>query len=63
VQTNDTGPSGMDVWFNLKTNKIDLSFPLGATGANHTISSLEKLPGFQMKGMNCTENKIFVCWE
>ena len=63
MQTNDTGPVGIDVWFILISNSCGVLFPLGATGDKEALNCLENLPGFEMKGMNCTSNETFTCWE
>jgi hypothetical protein len=63
VVTNDSGPWGQDVWFVIEDgHDAACSFPLGATGQQEALERLHKLPGFQLRGMNCTENFIFECW-
>ena len=63
VETNDSGPWGADVWFSLREfEDRELSFPLGALGERRVIDYLERLPGFEMKGMNSTKRARFLCW-
>ena len=64
VETNDSGPWGMDVWFVLreKESERECAFPLGATGEDVVIERLKQLPGFQIAGMNSTANARFLCW-
>lgn len=62
VHTNDTGPFGADVWFVLTSVTAKCSFPLGATGCDEATAHLAQLPGFELKGMNSTENAKFTCW-
>ena len=63
VITNDSGPWGEDVWFVLedKSGK-SLAFPLGATGYELVLDRLQLLPGFELQGMNSTQNAQFECW-
>ena len=64
VETNDSGPWGMDVWFVL----VDLdgedrcAFPLGASNQDAALDLLKRLNGFEMRGMNSIENKRHLCW-
>jgi hypothetical protein len=63
VVTNDSGPWGQDVWFVIEgAREGGCRFPLGATGEQAALERLLKLPGFELRGMNCTENFIFECW-
>lgn len=63
VETNDGGPWGADVWFVLREfDDRELSFPLGAAGERQVIERLERLPGFEIKGMNSTVRARFLCW-
>jgi hypothetical protein len=64
VETNDSGPGGADVWFVLRDlDDAELSFPLGAPGERPVIDRLERLPGFEMRGMNSTVRARFLCWK
>ena len=64
VETNDSGPWFADVWFILEGGSPDrrVCFPMGATGESVIIERLAKLPGFEMRGMNSTQNALFECW-
>ena len=63
VETNDSGPWGLDVWFVLR-DELDqqCAYPLGATGEAAVLDRLLALPGFQLQGMNSTANARFLCW-
>ncbi len=64
VETNDSGPWGADLWWllNDKSGQTKVAFPQMATGEDAVIARLERLPGFEIKGMNSTENARFLCW-
>jgi hypothetical protein len=64
IETNDTGPWGIDVWWILYGRGPDdlLAFPLGGNGYREAAEVLERLPGFQLRGMNSVERKRFECW-
>ncbi|TAK99142.1 MAG: hypothetical protein EPO08_17320 [Rhodospirillaceae bacterium] len=63
VETNDSGPWGYDVWFVLEGKQDQrIAFPLEAGGKDGILTVLKQLPGFQMRGMNSTENATFECW-
>jgi hypothetical protein len=64
VETNESGPWGMDVWWIVEGRSTAESccFPQGATGEDEVLTWLQKLPGFQIRGMNCAENQRFECW-
>jgi hypothetical protein len=64
VETNDTGPVGMDVWWILEGASAEqlVCFPLGATGGSAVLDRLRQLPGFEIRGMNSTQNAQFECW-
>jgi hypothetical protein len=64
IETNDTGPWGMDVWWVLE-GPPDLPivrFPQGATGEDKFIEYASTLDGFAIRGMNSTRNARFECW-
>jgi hypothetical protein len=64
VETNDSGPWGVDVWFVLRDDlDQQCAFPLGATGEGVVLDRLHQLPGFQLDGMNSTANARFLCWQ
>jgi len=64
VETNDSGPCGMDVWWIVEgsSEQERCGFPQGASGEEAAIRELSKLPGFRIRGMNSTENRCFECW-
>jgi hypothetical protein len=64
VKTNNTGPWGMDVWFVVMGQDGEFcTYPMGATNDLLALDYYATLPGFELKGMNSTENAIFVCWD
>ena len=64
VETNDSGPWGADVWWLLhdKEGQAKVAFPQMATGEKAALERLQLLPGFEVRGMNSTENGRFMCW-
>lgn len=65
VETNDSGPWGFDVWVVIEGRPEGgrVAFPMGATGDSTVIERLfDELPGFQLRGMNSTDNARFECW-
>ncbi|HEX8193137.1 MAG TPA: hypothetical protein VF552_09575 [Allosphingosinicella sp.] len=64
VETNGSGPWGVDVWWLLtdRTGETKVTFPQMATGEDAALERLRLLPGFQVRGMNSTENARFMCW-
>lgn len=63
VEINDSGPWGMDVWWLLDSATETLvAFPLGSTGEKAVLERLQRLPGFEVKGMNSIANARFLCW-
>jgi hypothetical protein len=64
IETNDGGPWGADVWWllNDRTGETKVAFPQMATGEGAALERLRLLPGFEVRGMNSTENARFVCW-
>jgi hypothetical protein len=64
VETNDSGPWGADVWWVLddKDGQTRVVFPQMATGDYAVLERLQLLPGFEVRGMNSTENARFKCW-
>lgn len=62
VETNDSGPWGLDVWFVLVDDAGACAYPMGATGEQPALDRLLMLPGFELKGMNSTDNARFLCW-
>ena len=65
VETNDSGPWGMDVWFiviGASDNDV-CTFPMGARNDEKALDYFITLPGFELKGMDSTKNARFVCWQ
>ena len=67
IQTNDTGPWGIDLWWRLVSNKgTTLSVPGGANGENYMLQYLQSLVGFNneqvIEAMACTDIREFVCY-
>ena len=64
VETNDSGPWGADVWWllNDRTGQTRVAFPQMATGEEVVLERLRQLPGFEVRGMNSTQNARFMCW-
>jgi hypothetical protein len=68
IETNDSGPWGADVWWQLfgGDDGVACMFPQGATGESGAIDYLMSLSGFdhqEMIGaMKSTDNAIFTVW-
>ena len=68
IETNDTGPWGMDVWWVLlgPEGKLGVLYPQGATGEAQVLNFLMALPGFNedlmTKAMGSTTNATFPVW-
>jgi hypothetical protein len=68
IETNDSGPSGADVWWLLfgADDRIAVAFPQGATGERDAIDWLIALPGFDheamVMAMGSTANAVFPVW-
>jgi hypothetical protein len=64
VETNDSGPSGADVWWLLdnRAGQTKVAFPQLAIGEDAALARLRLLPGFEVRGMNATVNARFMCW-
>lgn len=68
VETNSSGPWGVDVWWLLSGPTVDEKcvYPQGATGEDRILEALQVLPGFDdgtlLKAMVCTSEARFVCW-
>ena len=68
IETNDSGPTGMDVWWLLfgADDRIAVAFPQGATGEQEAIDWLLGLPGFDhevmIMAMASTVNAVFPLW-
>ena len=65
VETNDSGPSGIDVWFVLvdADGKDRCIFPLGCTNQDAALDLLNRLEGFEIRGMNSVANMRHRCWQ
>lgn len=64
IETNDSGPWGMDVWWILTEDSgRECAFPQMAPGEAVALDRLRELPGFQVNGMNSTANARFLCWK
>ena len=68
IETNDSGPSGPDVWWLLfgADDRIAVAFPQGASGEQGAIDWLIALPGFDheamIMAMGSTGNAVFPVW-
>jgi len=68
IETNDTGPIGMDVWWVLldRNEKLGVLYPQGATGEGAVLKWLMALPGFDhevmIKAMSSTANATYPVW-
>ena len=64
LETNDSGPWGADVWWLLNDNngQTKVAFPQGSSGEQAVLARLERLSGFEIKGMNSMVNARFKCW-
>jgi hypothetical protein len=68
IETNDSGPSGADVWWLLfgADDRIAVTFPQGATGEKAVIDWLIALPGFDheamIMAMGSTADAVFPVW-
>ena len=64
VETNDSGPWGADVWWQLDdgAGRTRVAFPQMATGEDAALKRLRQLPGFEVRGMNSTADGRFMCW-
>lgn len=68
IETNDSGPWGVDVWWLLfgADDKIACSYPQGATGEEAVLDTLMALPSFDhqrmIEAMASTDAAIFPVW-
>ena len=66
ILTNDTGPVGIDLWWNLSGNGKNVYIPNGATGEVEMTERLQKLANFDneelKQAMRCTNNMEFIVW-
>jgi hypothetical protein len=67
IETNDSGPFGVDVLWMLLGSKSGCIVPLGCTGEAKLIAAVHDLPGFDtetfIRAMTSTTNERFVCWK
>jgi len=67
LETNDSGPIGIDVIWILAGSNSDCIVPMGATGESALIDALQALPGFDnealIRATTSFENNRFLCWE
>ena len=67
IQTNDSGPWGIDFWWILEGSKAIVHVPQGATGEDELVDLLQALPDFNneemAKAMCCATNAEFLCWQ
>jgi hypothetical protein len=68
IETNSSGPWGMDLWWVLsgRVPGQPCAFPNGATGEQELIEWLESMPGTDMAqviaAMGCTHEARFLVW-
>jgi hypothetical protein len=64
LETNDSGPWEADVWWQLVDNagQMKVAFPQLARGEEAALERLRLLPGFEVRGMNSTQNARSRCW-
>lgn len=67
IETNDSGPAGMDFWWVLSgEGESGCIFPQGATGEEALLERLTKLPHFDNEAFTAaarsTHNDTFLCW-
>ena len=68
IETNDSGPWGMDLWWLLFGSGVRpaCAFPQGARGEQAAIDCLTALPGFDRsemgRAMTSTDNALFTVW-
>lgn len=68
IETNDSGPWGLDVWWLLfgAGDQLACAFPLGAVEESALLDYLTGLPGFDhgqlSKAMRSTANARFPVW-
>ncbi len=67
IATNDSGPTGIDLWWILRGNGKVVIVPGGATGEKEMLNKLQQLPGFNntevIKAMGSTDNAEFILWK
>ena len=69
IETNDSGPWGLDVWWLLfgASDQLACAFPMGAVGEPGLLDYLTALPGFDHgqlhRAMRSTANGRFPVWQ
>jgi hypothetical protein len=67
IETDDTGPWGMDFLWMLLGEHDGCVIPQGATGEAALLERLQALPGFDNEAViaanSCVENQRFLCWQ
>ena len=67
LETNDTGPVGIDVLWILVGVDSGCVIPMGAAGSEGLLGRLQRLPGFDseavIRASSSVENRQFLCWE
>lgn len=67
IHTNDSGPIGSDVIWNISGGGLVIRFPMGATGENGLLEVFQRFPGFDnlefINAMSSIENNIFILFE
>jgi hypothetical protein len=68
IETNESGPIGIDCWWLLfgVDDKLVVAFPQGADGDKSAVDRLMKLPGFDfdamIAAMASVETDVFPVW-
>jgi hypothetical protein len=68
IETNESGPIGIDCWWLLfgADDKLVVAFPQGANGEKSAVERLMKLPGFDfdamIAAMASTGTDVFPVW-
>ncbi|MBC7875926.1 MAG: hypothetical protein H7Y59_02040 [Anaerolineales bacterium] len=64
IQTNDSGPIGMDVIWFISDGNSTISFPMGATGEDTILQVFQKIEEFDneefINAMGSTEKNVFI---
>jgi len=68
IETNETGPIGIDCWWLLfgRDDKLVVAFPQGADGDKAAVDRLVMLPGFDFEAMiaamGSVKSDVFPVW-
>ena len=67
IQTNDSGPFGIDFWWYVHDGSKTIQITQGATGEDEMIIELQRLAGFNndefILAIASTENNEFICYK